>query len=1720
MSIIKFPPNPEDGTIFEMAPGILYKYNAGSNCWKRLKGSDTLSLATPLTSGLMSKEDFNKLQNLIVPPLQTTLQGEECSTAFKSGLIGLYSFDDSIKVKKNLTLTNKTPQGQVEQEEPWNLHQNTAGFDFGVALSELIKEIENRNQLKKVQLQGDQGNKGARGEAGVDKLDTGPVGLEGSVGANSPFDGVLTTESIPFELVDQSANRAIVDITSEEISEDENYLVITRANIGNPDACPALVIPKNFQSAFLVALNTIAGGKLVRNTTITSGDCSLICRICASTIHHVNIEPILQDLDEKFKDRVNRLKASKEELVRAWLLTMVNMFNEQKAALCCALENCQSRKRNERTRQYIETQKIQAAQAEFGLAIDGVEDRKSIDLDHYKDCPIPVSSVANVIVTDNGVTFILDSKIHIVDPRAGNPAQSVTAYLPPGTYVVEITDCCAEVGSYTGRSAITYQARKSIGSGSDVREVVEASTIAFPNLGTFASEAAAKNAYQGLTLTFEHAGGNVTAWILDPNGLVVDNDGFVTLSITDVNDASSGSVPPSSGIVNVYRDNIEINSLLGRVIPFTGGLTAEEHLDYILSTPPARFNIENKAQFFFYNGPDGLSLFFVAGALPGSDNNALASMSINLEITNSNLQLFVLGAGTNADVKQLSPTTFTANVNISGDNSGFVIGPIDDNADYSVSVKDSDFSTMQELVIADVDFNDIDLAQGGSAGIGGPIAVVTATNTAPLFDVTSGVPEEFGGGNERGLQVDNLASGQNVYVTRPVSLDIPTTFTSQAPTIPDTTQSIQAPIVPSQTPPEDPAQTPPEEPGLTTEEKGTTTVVGGDPVVGEEASSLPRGTTGSPQDPCIISSVLSINSPDLQSVRYVFTDKDGTKFFSAFIPTDIELLGSWQFLDFGPPIAIIDPPEEFTASIIASKDLDLTLVQDKLTPGQLLVANSLVGISRLTYVQSIIGSPVDKVADGHAMRDFEIEFDRMRAGSVLFGQVLARVGVPGAITNFLIDGFFVSTPLAALTDTLSFNGVIKRVVADADNGTWSSLGNYFNSLESRAPGDNFFSLARSISQGRITQITPDRGYKSLFSAESPITSISGAFSGEDALLVDDDGGVIVADGAAGQVIEITNAVIPPAGADDQQSNQSVLAASGLSLSTNPVMEFGLPDGTGEPVVIANFNDQWYRFGAPATSTGVRGTQPLQTLAAGPAGNSIAADRDASSRTGNNFTTLYSLDNNVIYTVDPNLGTRTPFFTLPEASFGLKIHPITKDFYWITDDLGTSPRSGTRIKRLQLPPPTTVIETHNDGTFNNGDWDRSFYRRGRLDQKTDEVGHRNSGGNPGAYRSLRNNLSPPGSNPSVIRNVHIKHSASYNPANGAIGSFDFSIDTAIEHNFTSGLEFNVLEVGLALEQDGKIYASSKTAIVTKSNWVSQVILEVTEKDFGLALAGGDIDLAQNPDFSTSGSEIFLGYHDLLTSTKGFASLRHGVDNWNVVVKSGGAAEIFGVFLTASGDSVRSITFGRTVPDSGDRALFALMSLRSGKSSVVEIAQTAPLPPGPPLSSAVPTNSAWTSAVTGGQPVGNADTWFFSRIPPGGGCQMNYKQVQWYERGWRIGACCGALVESGGVWYIVVKRSIGADLSCGGGESPTNACISQYIDAGQGHPAIAWPTTPPEDSPPGGGGDEFLGLPSSGFVNFMKDDTLSASLLNVISSGNAARIIGDPGTEIPFILFPSS
>jgi len=136
--------------------------------------------------------------------------------------------------------------------------------------------------------------------------------------------------------------------------------------------------------------------------------------------------------------------------------------------------------------------------------------------------------------------------------------------------------------------------------------------------------------------------------------------------------------------------------------------------------------------------------------------------------------------------------------------------------------------------------------------------------------------------------------------------------------------------------------------------------------------------------------------------------------------------------------------------------------------------------------------------------------------------------------------------------------------------------------------------------------------------------------------------------------------------------------------------------------------------------------------------------------------------------------------------------------------------------------------------------------------------------------------------------------------------------------------------------------------------------------------------------------------------------------------------------------------------------------------------------------------------------------FTPIPPTDGCQMFWKQVEWLERGHRIGAACSFYVVIDGMGFIVTKRSIGIDTTCGGGESADNPCVSNFVAAGEGHPAIAWPSLD---------GDEFIGQPTSGYVTFIKDTELSDRILMKLNAGEVTNINGDPVNNVPFILFPS-
>jgi hypothetical protein len=1889
---IQFPPNPEDGMIFEAISGVFYKYNAGSNCWTRLKGVDNLGLATPLIDGLMSKEDFTKLQNLIIPPPQATLKGEDCETTFKSGTVALYSFDESLEISKNPKITNKTPLGRVEEAVPWQLHRNTAGFDFRAPIERIIQEVEERNRLKKVQLQGDKGYKGKRGEPGIDRLDTGPVGEEGIPGINSPFGGTLVTEPIPFELAPGSNNRAIVDIITEEVSETENYLVATRANIGNPDACPALVTPKNFDSALVVALNVISGGKLIKDQTITSGDCALICRICASSLHHLDVEDLVCAVFDQFVVRVNQLKTEKENLVRAWLSTMISLFSEQKAALCCALENCRSRQRNERTRQYIETQRIQAAQGDFALIIDGGgENRQVTDMDAHKSCPVDVSATPPIVIEGDCLIANLDAKMHITDPRT-NGSQAPTSFLGVGSYVAEITGCCANFNdnpqnsAYSGRVGILYQALTRVGEGSSVQESVGPAVVTFPNFGSFSNESAARNAYQGVTLTFEHNGGDISFWLLDPDGFSANNAGQVQITVKPVVE-EEGSVPPAEGVVFVYRDEVSFEGLLGSITPYVGDLTAEENFGDLTNNVNLTFGpplVKDRAQIFFYEGTDGLSMFFVAGELPSSDNDQLANILVDTNISNNPFNTSELASDADADVRQLSSSDYTATLMLNGNSSGYAIGAFDINSDYAVRVDPRDLSTMRTFAAVGALEEFLVISEGGSEGIGGTIAV-TQSNSAPLFHIR-GIQNNFGGGNETGLRINNESSGQSVYVTRPVEINTDATFDST---------TISDPTAPAQAPPSVPTQIlktrddtfassdwsevsaasgrtgstaetstgssrretthtssgegrrlastgrpsksffgpgsapalpwdqsyasdqfgntwvfiravdgrqgggaphkngsgdvfirdavasetwvfgdrlasnlfpggssglqegaqvipgaaggtipavittfhnfspvshnpsgselfnvtvdlgvagqadfdfgavvsqdnkiyattktvsvgqaattigisggekdfglvnpdgsinpdinpsfssgPPITFGYSTRsthtssdsESKTTNITsyticievpdspsippgGGIPpsiieekgeFVDEEASSLPRGASGSPQDPCIADITISLRSSAPQSIRYILTDNAGVKFYSAFRDINVLTLNAFQLLSFGPPVTILDPPPEFTTAVITGKTIEVSEVSSQLDAQQVSIAESLDGLARLSYIQSILGTSSDAIPNSRNITDLEFQLRNTPFSSIDVGFVSAQIGLPGAITEVLIDNFEIQEIVVGQTEAEPeiVQGSTKRVVATQTGSDSSVTGliyagidNYFGDYNGRERGgggrnvdfngNNFFLLNRA--GGVITQVTAARGFNNVGS-QRVINSQAGV-QNIDTVAVNDFGVVYIADGPNGRIIatlaqnaEINNADFGDA--NDASTNTTVILVEGLPITNNAIITMGTKKVSGSNYrdeIIANFGGQWFRIDGiiqsneflgphradvttlrccwggnppgPKRMTAVLGGGfgGVVPFANGPAGNSITIDRKPNpqpsipgrggtdprlngtqlaaigvelARDFDQFN-LFVLDDDVIYQVNRGTGVRTPIRGLGEKAFGLRANPRTKDLYYITNDRGTTPSSGSAIRRVDIDD---------------------------LDPNNDD----------------------------------------------------------------------------------------KPKIKTVYN------AEVGEGIFGITF-GNSV-----PTDPTTKNQVLYA----LTST-----LR--------------------------------------APDQG-------LSVTARLLEISELV-TPPVPP-QPISQEIPVNATWSSSVSGGRLLGNPSTVIFSRLPPGGGCQMHYKQVQWYERGWRIGACCGALVENGGAYYIVVKRSIGTDLSCGGGESLSNGCISQFINSGEGHPALAWPTTVPiQGDPPGGGGDEFLGIPTSGFTSFVKDQALSTALLNKIQAGNVLRTVGKPATEIPFILFPSA
>lgn len=319
----KFPNNPKHGDIYEVKSGLLYQYDAGVNGWLEIRSDNfIIELATPIKKGAMSSEDLRKLNRLLLPPPQSTIIGTDCPTPFQYGAVQLYSGDRFVGVNGNVDIRNINEFGDiVSTSHPFHIHQHTYGFDFTLDIPELVRELISRGKLNLQGLIGDTGDKGDTGDDGINNILSGPAGNKGVQGLAPPCDLIIDPEPINAE-ARPGLKRALVTARLIDNTDKSSILEFDRQVVGSQALSTSSFNVRDSNSFWVLAVANVAGNP--------------------QPVYYIDIEPLIDIVRSKFLSEVDRLKKGYEDIVRFWIQTMSDLFDEQKAALCCALEYCMS----------------------------------------------------------------------------------------------------------------------------------------------------------------------------------------------------------------------------------------------------------------------------------------------------------------------------------------------------------------------------------------------------------------------------------------------------------------------------------------------------------------------------------------------------------------------------------------------------------------------------------------------------------------------------------------------------------------------------------------------------------------------------------------------------------------------------------------------------------------------------------------------------------------------------------------------------------------------------------------------------------------------------------------------------------------------------------------------------------------------------------------------------------------------------------------------------------------------------------------------------------------------------------------------------------------------------------------------------------------------------------------------------------------------------------
>lgn len=514
-----FPANPTHGMLYEQKNGVIYQYDAAIRAWLKIASDSlVLPLATNINDGAMSLDDYKKLNRLVIPPPTSSIIGNDCLTAYKRGAIGLYSGDEFVSVNGHLDVQNIDQFGDhISENIPFQIHQHTYGFDFKLDVQQLILELEKRSQIRLTGRDGVKGDTGEAGDPGVDGILSGPPGDPGVDGSAPTCQLSIEPEPV-LSQPKPGLKRALVDVrVVPDVVDNRNYkLQFDRQVVGNENGSASQFRIKQINSTWLLAIAALNDD----NSTLNCGTPGER-REQYYTLFYVDIEPILTTIQAKFADEVARLKKGYEDIVAFWVQTMSDMFDEQKDALCCALEKCISATKSTHAREHMET----VAASVLGKAkinLHGRHSSESVELSSTR----LLHELGNPDVCKNGPAFpqnpaaassmnvpasvdianvpqSLSPALINVDPLVNSAISSAKQLeLPRGEYVATIKQATAQVNNMH-RSNVK------------IRHIIngERKVTQFLDKGAFSSLIEAQSAYEGLSISFKHDGGLIEAFL-------------------------------------------------------------------------------------------------------------------------------------------------------------------------------------------------------------------------------------------------------------------------------------------------------------------------------------------------------------------------------------------------------------------------------------------------------------------------------------------------------------------------------------------------------------------------------------------------------------------------------------------------------------------------------------------------------------------------------------------------------------------------------------------------------------------------------------------------------------------------------------------------------------------------------------------------------------------------------------------------------------------------------------------------------------------------------------------------------------------------------------------------------------------------------------------------------------------------------------------------------